>query len=75
MQFQADVLGLEIVRPEVIETTAVGAAFLAGLATGVWQSSSAITDAWAPDRRFHPAMAAEERAEHLGRWARAVKIA
>jgi glycerol kinase len=75
MQFQADVLGKEIVRPEVIETTAVGAAFLAGLATGVWQSPDAITAAWAPDKRFHPDMDSSVREAHLKRWTQAVQLA
>jgi glycerol kinase len=75
MQLQADILEMEIVRPEVIETTAVGAAFLAGLATGVWHSPDAITDAWKPDKRFTPAMEPERRQEHLDRWAKAIEIA
>lgn len=75
MQLQADLLGTELVRPKVIETTAVGAGFLAGLATGVWQSTDAIATAWQPDRRFTPAMSAEARSELVGRWRRAVELA
>ena len=74
MQFQADILGQELVRPEVIETTAVGAAFMAGLATGVWKSKDAITDAWKPDRRFIPSMDPQIRQDYLTRWAKAVSL-
>ena len=75
MQFQADILDQPIDRPRVIETTALGAAFMAGLATGVWHSPDAITDAWRSDRRFTPAMKPEVRADYLERWARAVSLA
>jgi glycerol kinase len=75
MQLQADLLDTELVRPKVIETTAVGAGFLAGLATGVWQSTDAIAAAWQPDRRFAPMLSAEARSELLGRWRRAVELA
>jgi glycerol kinase len=73
MQLQSDLLDLPIVRPQVIETTAVGAAFLAGLAVGVWHSPDAIASAWKMDRRFVPHMTADERAGHLTRWAKAVQ--
>jgi glycerol kinase len=72
MQFQADVLGVTCVRPTVLETTALGAAFLAGLGAGVWDSTDAIREAWAEDRRFEPEMAEEARAGHLAAWATAV---
>ncbi len=75
MQFQADVLQLEIVRPEVIETTALGSAFLAGLATGMWKSPQAITAAWKPERRFRPTMDPATREAHLTRWASALRLA
>jgi glycerol kinase len=75
MQLQADILDREIIRPQVTETTALGAAFLAGLATGVWQSPDEITAAWKVDRSFRPAMTAEQRNAHLARWAKAVQIA
>ncbi len=74
MQFQADILGQELVRPEVIETTAVGAAFMAGLATGVWKSPDAITEAWKPDRRFTPSMDPKIRQDYLDRWAKAITL-
>ena len=56
MQFQADLLGVPVVRPAVTETTALGAAYLAGLAVGFWPSVDAITGQWKVDRRFEPAM-------------------
>ena len=74
MQFQADILDQELVRPEVIETTAVGSAFMAGLATGVWKSPDAISDAWKPDRRFTPSMDPQIRQDYLSRWAKAISL-
>ncbi len=75
MQFQADVLGVTCVRPTVLETTALGAAFLAGLGVGFWESPAAIAEAWVEDRRFVPERGAEEVARHLAAWARAVEKA
>ena len=72
MQFQADVLGVEISRPELVETTALGAAFLAGLGAGVWTSKDAIRASWREQRRFHPSAPAADVAAHLARWAAAV---
>lgn len=72
MQFQADVVGVGCVRPTVLETTALGAAFLGGLAVGVWDSTDAIAAAWAEDQRFDPAMDEVERNDHLVRWGKAV---
>ncbi len=59
----------------MVETTALGAAFLAGLATGFWSSRDAIQKAFRVDRRFKPRMGAEEREAHLARWKRAVQLA
>jgi len=73
MQMQADTLGMAIVRPAVIETTGLGAAFLAGLAAGVWGTPQAIADAWQPDRSFAPEMSAAARADRLAAWRRAVE--
>ena len=56
MQFQADILGIEVVRPKVIETTALGAAYAAGLAVDFWSSTQEVTDNWSEDRRFEPQM-------------------
>jgi glycerol kinase len=74
LQFQADLLNLPIVRPRMIETTAFGAAFLAGLATGVWSSKEEIRGAWKTDRKFVPRMREEERTRHLAKWRRAVAM-
>jgi glycerol kinase len=72
MQFQADLLGVPVVRPKVTETTALGAAYLAGLALGFWSSRDEIAAQWQAERRFEPAMAETRRGELLARWARAV---
>ncbi len=72
MQFQSDVLGVEISRPELVETTALGAAFLAGLGAGVWADKAAITRAWREERRFKPSADAATVEAHLARWATAV---
>lgn len=72
MQFQADVLAVEISRPELVETTALGAAFLAGLGAGVWRDKDAIRAAWREDRRFHPTTDRTAVDAHLARWAAAV---
>ncbi len=73
LQFQADVLDVPVERPRVTETTALGAAFLAGLATGVWSSTDEIAATWQLERRFEPAMEAAERSRLLERWRRAVE--
>ena len=75
MQFQADLLGVPVVRPAVTETTALGAAYLAGLAQGFWASREEIAALWRAERRFEPDMPAERRAELRARWARAVEHA
>jgi glycerol kinase len=78
MQFQADVLNVEIARPAIIETTALGAAFLAGLGAGVWKSKDEIRSAWREERRFTPDRSPEGRgrvADHLTRWNEAVEKA
>jgi len=72
MQFQADILGVEIVRPKMLETTALGAALLAGLAVGVWPDQDALAAAWTRDRVFTPNMTAERVKGHLERWREAV---
>ncbi|MDD5030053.1 MAG: glycerol kinase GlpK [Rhodoferax sp.] len=73
MQFQADLLGIPVVRPLVTETTALGAAYLAGLATGVFQSTAELAALWQAERRFEPAMPTEQAALHMARWEHAVK--
>jgi glycerol kinase len=73
MQFQADVLGVPVVRPLVTETTALGAATLAGLAVGVWSSPEDIAQHWREERRFEPNLGAGQREAVLARWRRAVE--
>jgi glycerol kinase len=73
MQFQADILGVPVVRPVVTETTALGAAYLAGLAVGFWDSQEEIAAHWQMERRFEPAMGSDERDERLRLWRRAVE--
>ena len=73
MQMQADLLGVAVLRPRVTETTALGAAYLAGLATGFWRDASEISAQWAVDARFEPAMGDAERAATLQRWHDAVQ--
>jgi glycerol kinase len=75
MQVQADLLGVPVVRPRVIETTAVGAALLAGLAVGVWASREDVRRAWRQDRRFTPRMKPTDREAMLARWRAAVQAA
>jgi glycerol kinase len=75
MQFQADVLGVPVVRPVVTETTALGAACLAGLAVGYWNSPQEIAAQWQEEKRFEPAMSDAERSQRLGMWRRAVQRA
>ena len=72
MQFQADLLGVPVVRPAITETTALGAAYLAGLAVGFWPSAEAIAGQWQVERRFEPAMPPAEAARLRGRWREAV---
>ena len=68
MQLQADMLGVPVVRPKVIETTALGVAYLAGLATGFWESLDDVAAHWQVDRYFEPLINDDERAERLNRW-------
>ncbi|HET9208545.1 MAG TPA: glycerol kinase GlpK [Burkholderiaceae bacterium] len=73
MQFQADLLGIPVVRPKVVETTALGAAYLAGLATGVYKNLDELSAQWQVERRFLPTMPRERVAELMERWERAVR--
>ncbi len=72
MQFQSDILGVPVERPVVNETTALGAAYLAGLAVGFWNDTNDVTSNWKLDKRFEPAMEAEKREELYDGWQRAV---
>jgi glycerol kinase len=75
MQFQADLLDVPVERPRMIETTALGAAFLAGLATGVWKDREEIRRAHKVQKRFEPKMKPAEREAHLAKWRKAVSAA
>jgi glycerol kinase len=75
MQFQADVLGVAVQRPAVTETTALGAAYLAGLATGFWSSQAEIAQQWQVERTFEPRMSADQRDSLYAGWQRAVERA
>jgi glycerol kinase len=73
MQIQADLVGVPVVRPKVTETTALGAAYLAGLAVGFWKDENEIASLWARDRTFAPSMQRSEAAGRMGEWRRAVE--
>ena len=75
MQFQADLLGIVVVRPAVTETTALGAAYLAGLSTGLYQNTDELSALWRAERRFLPTMAPERAQELMARWEHAVQQA
>ena len=73
MQFQSDLLGAPVVRPKILETTALGAAYLAGLATGVWKDVEAISRHWKAGRRFDPKMSADQAQARMTAWSRALE--
>ena len=73
MQFQADLLGIPVVRPAVIETTALGAAYLAGLTVGIYKSTEELSALWRSERRFLPTLAPQRAKEQMERWEHAVR--
>ena len=75
MQFQADLLGIPVVRPQVIETTALGAAYLAGLATGVYQGLDELAAQWRVERRFEPNLSRDRAQDLMAQWEHAVRQA
>ena len=75
MQFQSNILNTNVVRPVITETTALGAAYLAGLAVGYWQNMEAIQDQWQADKKFTPNMDSEERDALTKEWQRSVRAA
>ena len=75
MQFQADVLGVAVVRPKITETTALGAAYLAGLAVGYWKDAQEIAAQWQTERRFEPAMDRALAQALMADWGKAVERA
>jgi glycerol kinase len=75
MQFQADLLGLPVVRPQVTETTALGAAYLAGLAVGIYRNEAELAALWGEQQRFMPSMSRAQAAEKMAGWESAVRQA
>ncbi len=75
MQFQSDILGVKVEVPSIVETTALGAAYLAGLAVGFWESREEIAEKWALDVRYHPRIDEAKREKLFKRWHRAVELA
>ncbi|WP_322793103.1 FGGY-family carbohydrate kinase, partial [Bellilinea sp.] len=73
MQFQADILGVPVIRPKVAETTSLGAAYAAGLAVGFWSNFDELRANWGKDAEWHPKMAAEEREKLYAGWKKAVE--
>ena len=73
MQFQADLLGVPVLRPTNTETTAFGAAAFAGLGIGFWQSQAELTSLWKLEKRFEPQMSREEAGRRRARWSQAVE--
>ncbi|HEY3488252.1 MAG TPA: FGGY-family carbohydrate kinase, partial [Gammaproteobacteria bacterium] len=75
LQMQADILDVPVVRPQITETTALGAAYLAGLATGFWPDKATLARHWQADKRFEPKMKSEQRQQLLAGWRKAVERA
>ena len=75
MQFQSDVLNTKVIRPEITETTALGAAYLAGLAVGYWNDMNEISGQWQVERTFEPKMQTSQKNELIKGWERAIKAA
>ncbi len=75
LQLQADLLGVPVVRPEITETTALGAAYLAGIGVGLWADEDEVAAQWRLERRFEPGISEAERTERIDRWRAAVAVA
>jgi len=73
MQFQADILGVPVIRPKVAETTALGAAYAAGLATGLWGNIEDLRENWVEDKRWEPSMDSDARDQAFHFWKKAVE--
>jgi glycerol kinase len=73
MQFQADLLGVPVLRPKVLETTALGAAYLCGLSVNLWKSREEVASHWQLEKRFEPQMSRADAEERMARWREAVK--
>jgi glycerol kinase len=75
MQFQSDILNCSVIRPKITETTALGAAYLAGLAVGYWNDMKELEQYWQKEKAFEPAMKVDERNDMTKNWGRAIKAA
>ena len=75
LQFQADLLGVAVVRPKILETTALGAAYLAGIAVGYWRDDAEVAANWQIDRRFEPKMSRDKASTLMAGWGKAVERA
>ena len=75
MQFQSDILNTKVVRPEITETTALGAAYLAGLAVGYWKNMEEISGQWQIEKIFEPHMQSLQKEELIKGWQRAIRAA
>ena len=75
MQIQSDYLGVEILRPEIIETTSAGAAYLSGLGVGFWNSLNDIKKIWKVEKEFKPKISSRDRRERLEKWSKAIERA
>jgi glycerol kinase len=75
LQMQANMLGVPVIRPKIVETTALGAAYLGGLAVGLWSSTDEISSLWQEDQRFEPQWSDTERTAKRARWEQAVERA
>jgi glycerol kinase len=73
MQFQSDILNTKVIRPRITETTALGAAYLAGLAVGYWKNMDEISSQWQVEKTFEPLMPSSQKEELIKGWKRAIK--
>jgi len=75
MQFQSDVMNCRVIRPEITDTTALGAAYLAGLAIGFWKDTGEIENYWKAEKNFEPQMKDDARQNEIHQWKKAIKAA
>ena len=75
MQYQSDMLNCIVIRPKITETTALGAAYLAGLAINFWKDTNEIENYWEAEKKFEPMMKNEERLKEISQWKKAIKAA
>jgi glycerol kinase len=73
MQYQSDLVGVPVIRPKMIETTALGTAYLAGLSAGIWESPEQLSALWQVDKIFEPTISTQEAADRMAVWSKAVE--